>query len=270
MRLDVALRDARARGRPIVVPYLLVDRRRARDQERTVRALAAGGATAIELGFPFSDPIADGPVLAASAARALAHGTGWRDLLTTARQVSRVLPVAVMTYANPVLAHGLAPALEALGRAGVTGLIVPDLSLEESGPWRRAARRAGLSLVLLAAPAASPARVAAIARRSRGFLYLVSRYGTTGRRGAPESRELARLVRAARAAAPGLPVLIGFGVRDAATARRAVACGGDGVIVGTALEERIAAGVGPGPLEHWLRRVALGAAPRSRPRPAQA
>jgi tryptophan synthase alpha chain len=264
VRIDAALSRARAAGRPIVVPYLLVDRRRARGLDATVRALAAGGATALELGFPFSDPIADGPVLQAAATRALRHGTRWADLLAAARTASRTLPTAVMTYANPVFRRGLGPAMDALAGAGATGLVVPDLSLEEAGPWSRAARRAGLSLVLLAAPAVSAGRAARIARRSRGFLYLVSRYGTTGRSGAADAPDLAGLVRSAHRAAPRLPVLVGFGVRDAATARAALGCGADGVIVGTALEELLGAGAGPDGVARWLARLTRGADPSVR------
>jgi len=260
MRIDAALRRARSAGRPIVVPYLMVDRGTQRRLGATVRALAAGGATILELGFPFSDPIADGPVLEASAGRALAHGTRWADLRAAVRTASAVLPVAVMTYANPVLQHGLDVGLRELADAGASGLIVPDLSYEESAPWRAAARRAGLSLVLLTAPAASPQRTAEIARASRGFLYLVSRYGTTGRRGSPEADRLSELVSAARRAAPTLPVLVGFGVRNAATARAARSSGADGVIVGSALDELLLGGATPASVERWISRIAAGAA----------
>jgi len=236
-RFDAALSSARASGRPIVVPYLMVDRRRGPRVAGVVDALAAGGASALELGFPFSDPIADGPTLEAAANRALSHGTDWSDLIAQVRVASRRLPTAVMTYANPVWNRGLEGAMVSVRQAGGGGLIVPDLPFEEAGPWIRAARTAGLSLVLFAAPAISPGRVARIARSSAGFLYLVSRYGTTGSDRPAGSEELAPLVRAAHRAAPRLPVLIGFGVRDRASAARAMASGADGVIVGSALEE---------------------------------
>jgi len=261
VRIDAALRRARATGLPIVVPYLMVDRGRRSRFAGTVRALAAGGATALELGFPFSDPIADGPVLEASANRALRHGTRWSDLLSAIATASAIVPVAVMTYANPVLQHGLEDGMKSLAGAGASGLIVPDLSFEESAEWVRAARSARLSLVLLSAPAASASRTAEIARRSRGFLYLVSRYGTTGRQGAPGGEALPGLVRAAHRAAPKLPVLIGFGVRDAASAREAITSEADGVIVGSALEEQIVAGATPRSIERWLARIASGARP---------
>jgi tryptophan synthase alpha chain len=257
-----ALRAARRRGDRVVVPYLMVDRARAPRLAATVAALEDAGAGALELGFPFSDPIADGPTLEAAADRALRHGTSWSDLLEQARHASRTLPTAVMTYANPVWARGLPNATRELRGAGVTGLIVPDLSLEETAPWRSAAEPNGLALVLLAAPSADPARTGRIARRSRGFLYLVSRFGTTGAmRGPGSAAALRPLVAAAHRAAPELPVLVGFGVRDAASARDAVSSGADGVVVGSALEEHLAANGSPRAAGDWLRPIvrAVGA-----------
>ncbi len=256
MRLDSALREARTAGRTIVVPYLLVDRARRSRLAPTVRALRDAGATALELGFPFSDPIADGPVLESAANRALAHGTSWTDLLEAGRVASEILPTAVMTYANPVFRHGLAEATAALSAAGVTGLIVPDLSLEESAPWRRAAGAAGLSLVLLAAPGGSPERIGRIARATHGFLYLVAYYGTTGRGAESAPVDLAPLVAAARLAAPSTPILVGFGVRDRSSARRALATGADGVVVGTALEQALQHDPRPTAITRWLGGIA--------------
>ncbi len=256
MRLDTALEQLRRDHRPISVPYVLVDRARRRTLIPLVEALRDAGASAIELGFPFSDPIADGPTLAAAHAAALEHGTRWADLLDAVRVVGDRLPCAVMTYANPVWHRSLDVALRELSQAGASGLIVPDLSLEESAPWSRAAGRRGIQLVLLAAPGTPPARVASIARASRGFLYLVSRYGTTGAGSPAASQELVRIVRTAHRAEPRRPVLVGFGIRDRATAERARASGADGVIVGTALEERIARGETPAQIGTWFRAVA--------------
>jgi tryptophan synthase alpha chain len=240
----------------------MVDRARFSRLGPTVTALKEAGAHALELGFPFSDPIADGPVLEAAANAALRHGTTWNDLLRAARITSRIVPTAVMTYANPVLRRGLERGMGELVAAGVSGLIVPDLSLEESVPWRRAARRSGLSLVLLAAPGASADRIRSIARASRGFFYLVSRYGTTGAAREHGPVDLAPLVREAHRGAPRLPVLIGFGVRDRASATRALATGADGVVIGTALEEQLERDPRPTSLRHWLEAIARsGSAP---------
>ncbi len=260
MRLDSALRDARERGDPIVVPYLVVDRARHAGLSATVRALRGAGATALELGFPFSDPIADGPVLEAASDRALRGGTRWEDLRAAARAATAHLPSAAMTYANPVLRRGRERALAELASDGLSGLIVPDLSLEEAAPWRRASDRAGISLVLMAAPGGSAERVRSIATVSRGFLYVVSRYGTTGRSGTGSAVNLAPIVRAARRAAPDLPVLVGFGIRDRRTAERALDFGADGVVVGSALEEAIARDPDPESVGKWF----AGLVPRPR------
>jgi len=260
MHLDDALRHAHETGAPIVVPYVMVDRARLGGLERVVRTLRAGGATAIELGFPFSDPIADGPVLEHAAHRALDHGTRWHDLLRACRTTSRLLPTAVMTYANPVWQKRLDRGLGELVRAGASGLIVPDLSFEESRPFRLAAETAGLALVLLAAPGSSPNRTRALARSSRGFLYLVSHYGTTGTSTQGRSFDLRSIVRTAHRAAPRLPVLVGFGVRDRATAVRALESGADGVVVGTALEELLARNRSPHDVTRWLRTISTARA----------
>ena len=231
---------ALGRRRRALVAYYMVDR--ARNGRYTSLAIAArdAGATRLELGFPFSDPIADGPILQEAADRALHNGTHWDDLRSAIRDTSKVLPTIVMSYANPLWTRGLARSLANLREAGAAGLIVPDLSLEESPPWRRAARRAGLDLTLLAAPGSPLARIDALARASRGFLYLVSRYGTTGGGEISRSADLVPLVRSAHAAAPELPVYVGFGIRDRRTARRAMASGADGVIVASALESALA------------------------------
>lgn len=255
MPLASALRQARERGLPIAVPYLMVDRSRAASLGRTVEALRAGGACALELGFPFSDPIADGPVLEAAAGRALSHGTGWRDLLRACRVASALLPTAVMTYANPVWQERLDLGLGQLAGAGASGLIVPDLSLEESPVWSKAARAHSLSLVLLAAPGSPRERTERLARTSRGFLYLVSRYGTTGAAARDPSVDLGPIVRASHRASPSLPVLVGFGVRDRASAERALGTGADGVVVGTALEEYLQGGPSARSLQRWMHNI---------------
>ena len=261
MLLADALRRARESGSPIVVAYLMVDRLRVSALRRTVVALLEGGATALELGFPFSDPIADGPVLEAAAGRALSHGTTWRDLLNACRIASAILPTAVMTYANPVWQEGLHRGLGQLAHAGATGLIVPDLSFEEASPWRSAARSRGLALVLMAAPGSDAQRTSRLARASRGFLYLVSRYGTTGSGSRDSSVDLQSIVEAAHRAAPHLPVLVGFGVRDRTSAAQAVATGADGVVVGTALEELLAGRPSAEMIRGWTRTIALASQP---------
>jgi tryptophan synthase alpha chain len=266
VRLDRALANAIVGGRTVVVPYLLVDRARRGRVRAIVHAMAEAGATALELGFPFSEPIADGPALAEAHARSLGNGTRWADLLEDLRVASPVLPTAVMTYANPLAHRGLDVAVRDIAEAGGTGLIVPDLSLEEAAPFRSAARRSGVSLVLLAAPGVTSERVRRVADASEGFLYLVGHYGTTGGATRGSETDLAPIVRAAWSAHPGLPVLVGFGIRDRASAERALRSGADGVVVGTAIEQLLAHGPGIAPLSKFVRDVSGARVPRGAPR----
>ncbi len=249
---DPALRSRRR----AVVAYYMVDRVRNGRYATLTQAARDSGATHLELGFPFSDPIADGPILQEAADRALRHGTHWNDLRSAIRETSPILPTIVMSYANPLWTRGLARSFADLRDAGAGGVIVPDLSLEEAGPWRRTARCNGLDLILLAAPGSRLARIAALARASRGFLYLVSRYGTTGRGAISRPEDLAPLVRSAHAAAPDLPVFVGFGIRDRATALRAMGSGADGVIVASALESALARNPSTPTVARVLRPIA--------------
>jgi tryptophan synthase alpha chain len=258
--LAEALAANRRARRGSLLVYLMVDAARRTKLVPLARACREAGVTGIELGFPFSDPIADGPVLQAAALRALENHTTWRDLLEGLRRVSRELPVAVMTYANPVFHHGLAHACREIASAGGSGLIVPDLPFEESGPWRSATHREGLALVQLGSPATPLSRVRVLTRASSGFLYLVSRYGTTGRGRHAPGVELKSLVRAAHAARADLPVLIGFGVRTAEDLAPVLATGADGAIVGTAVEEVLSKSMDPRRLFDFIAPLARAVA----------
>jgi tryptophan synthase alpha chain len=213
----------------------MVDRASATRLPGIVRSLREAGASALELGFPFSEPIADGPVLQSACERALAHGTRWSDLRHALRQCAPILPTAVMTYANPLLHRGLGQSLRDLRAAGCSGLLVADLPLEESPPWARAARGAGLSLIQFASPATDVVRAARIARSSGAFTYLVGGYGVTGAVAPGRRTPLTALIRAMHVGAPERPVLVGFGVRNAGDARRMRSMGADGVVVGSAI-----------------------------------
>ncbi|AGL18086.1 tryptophan synthase subunit alpha [Actinoplanes sp. N902-109] len=232
-------------GRRLLVPY--VTGGLTTDWTDYLLAYQDAGADAVEVGLPFSDPMLDGTTIQQAADRALTRGATTDAILADLTAVGDRLsiPVVVMTYANLVLHTGVAK----LQEAGVAGLIVPDLPLEESGPLEQETAAAGIDLVLLAAPSTPDDRLQLICRRSRGFVYAVSVMGVTGERAtvAPETTVLAHRLK--NAAKGRLPVLIGFGVStpgQAAVAGRA----GDGVVVASALMRRVLDGATPADLSH--------------------
>jgi len=200
--------------------------------EELLRAIDGEGADVIEVGLPFSDPIADGPTLQAAATRALRGGVTLARLLDSVGRLRLRAPLVAMGYMNPVERMGMSTFARALAQAGISGAIVPDLPLEEAGPLRSELAQAGLDLVPLIAPTTGPDRAAAIAREARGFLYYVSVTGVTGARSELPA-DLAARLRELRALAK-VPLAVGFGISrpEQARALRGVA---DGVVVGSAL-----------------------------------
>lgn len=237
-RLVRSLADLKRRGRKALIPYIMAGDPSPRATERLVELLVASGADAVELGVPFSDPIADGPVNQRAGLRALAHGMGLRpalDLVARLREATGV-PLAFMTYYNLLLQHGLAAFCRDAVGAGLDGVIVADLPPEEGEALIAEARAAGLATVFLLAPTSTDERIRAVAAASTGFVYCVSRTGVTGARDElPEG--IADLV-GRIAAQTETPVCVGFGISRPAQARE-VARVADGVIVGSALVRMI-------------------------------
>jgi tryptophan synthase alpha chain len=196
-------------------------------------AYADAGADLVELGVPFSDPLADGPVIHAAATRALAAGSTLPGVLDLARALAERVPVVAMCYVNPILARGVERFTHELAERGVSGLIVPDLPLEESAAVRAACDAVGVALVPLVAPTTPEERLAGIGAAARGFIYAVSVTGTTGERAAL-SAGVSELVARVRAHTT-VPVAVGFGIATPQHAAAAAAAGADGVIVGTRL-----------------------------------
>jgi tryptophan synthase alpha chain len=196
-------------------------------------AYVEAGADLIELGVPFSDPLADGPVIHAADTVALGAGATLGGVLGVAASVAPHVPVILMCYANVILARGLERFLDELVGAGVSGLIVPDLPLEEAGSAREACAQRGLAFVPLVAPTTPVDRLAAIGASATGFLYTVSVTGTTGERSGSDSGLAAVIARAAEHTE--VPVALGFGIGTPAQAVAAAAAGADGVIVGSRL-----------------------------------
>lgn len=232
-RISRAFEAAREEGRAALMPYMMAGYPDREASLAVAAAYADTGADLIELGVPFSDPLADGPTIHAAGTAALAAGTTFADALEVCRSVAERVPVVLMAYANMVLARGGAREFARLARAaGACGAIVPDLPLEEAAEAREALAAEGLALVPLVAPTTPPERRARICAAARGFVYLVSTLGTTGERdGLPEG--LAELVAATKADSP-VPVAVGFGIGDA---RQVEAVGriADGVIIGSRL-----------------------------------
>ena len=195
-------------------------------------AMAGAGADIIEIGLPYSDPLMDGPVIQEAVHAALTGGTRIPDVLRTVEAVAGAgVPVLVMTYWNPVDHYGVASFARDLAAAGGAGLITPDLTPEEAGPWLEASDSFGLDRVFLVAPSSTDARIATISGLCRGFVYAASLMGITGAR-ATVSDRAAGLVQRVRAHTD-IPVAVGLGVRDGEQAAQ-VAAFGDGVIVGSA------------------------------------
>jgi tryptophan synthase alpha chain len=234
-RIALAFARAADEGRAAFVGYLTAGDP---DPDSTVRLAAAlfrAGADVLELGVPFSDPIADGTVLQRAAARALAGGTTLQTVFETARRIRAETPMALVlfSYVNPLLRFGVERAAAAARQAGFDGALLTDVPPEESAIAIPRLRAAGLDTILLVSPTSPARRMRDAARLSSGFLYVVSRPGTTGARDRLPS-DLPTTVRRARAAAGALPVAIGFGI-STPDAARAAARLADGVVVGSAL-----------------------------------
>ena len=218
--------------RAALMPYLMAGFPTAAESVRIGAACVQAGADVLELGVPYSDPLADGPVIHAAATRALAAGIHLGAVLELARELSPSVPVVLMCYANMVFAPGVDAFLERLQRAGASGLIVPDLPQGEAPEVLEACDARGIALVPLVAPTTTPERLAVIGESARGFLYTVSVLGTTGER--PALARFADVVARARASTE-VPVAVGFGISTPEQARAAADAGADGVIVGTRL-----------------------------------
>lgn len=236
--VEERLRARRAAGRSLLVPYVTGGIRP--DWTRYLREYASNGADAIEIGLPFSDPILDGPVVQEASDRALRRGVTVRSLLDEVAAVEIDVPLIAMTYYNLVVHRGALDFCRDLAAAGIRGLIVPDLPVDESHSLAEAAAAAGVDLTMLAAPTTPPDRLAEIARASRGFIYAVSVMGTTGSRFAASGGRVAADLRRLT----DRPVLLAFGVATPQHAVTATASA-DGVVIGAALMRRVLDGGSP-------------------------
>lgn len=254
-RIADAFARAAAERRPALIAYVMAGEPDAkRDVEHAREVLRH--ADILEIGVPFSDPVADGPTIERAAVRALARGVKLDHALGLARQLraESTKPILLMTYYNPVLRRGLERFAREAADAGVDGVILPDVPLEEAAPAEQAFSRAGLDLVHLASPATPPERFARLAHATRGFLYVVSSFGVTGAREdlPPEAIDM---VRRAREATGGAPFAVGFGVSTHEHVRRLKDAGAPGVIVGSAIVGRIERGESPEQVGAFVRSL---------------
>jgi tryptophan synthase alpha chain len=237
--VTLAFEKAADENRAVVVGYLPAGFPSVDGAIAACVAMAEAGADIIEVGLPYSDPLMDGPVIQEAVHAALTGGTKVADVLRTVEAVASTgVAALVMTYWNPIDHYGVPAFARDLAAAGGAGLITPDLTPEEAGPWLEAADANGLDRVFLVAPSSTDERIAAISRLCRGFVYAASLMGITGAREVVSDRA-AGLVARVRAHT-SLPVAVGLGVRDGAQAAQ-VAAFADGVIVGSAFVQRLLA-----------------------------
>lgn len=239
-RLESTFERLRGRGEKALIAYLMAGDPGLAETEQLVLALEQAGADIIELGVPFSDPIADGPVIQQAAERALRNGTSLRQILSSVKTLRRrtEIPIVLMVYYNSLHVMGIEAFCKAACAAGVDGLIVPDMPPDEAGPLKGPAAAAGLRLVFLLAPTSTASRRAYVAKESQGFLYYVSLTGITGaqiQNMAEVGKNVEKIRKVTRT-----PVAVGFGVSTPEDAKD-VAAMADGVIVGSAIVKQIAA-----------------------------
>jgi tryptophan synthase alpha chain len=239
-RITAVFERLREKDEKALIAYIMAGDPSLDETEAFVLQLVEAGADIIELGVPFSDPIADGPVIQAAAERALRAGTTLRKILTTVRRLrlKTEIPLVLMTYYNTILKYGEATFCKDAKAAGVDGVIVPDLPPDEAHNLCAAAEVSGLSVIFLLAPTSTPSRQARVAQLSRGFIYYVSLTGITGAK-LTDKLDVEKKVQEIRRYTD-TPIAVGFGIASPEAARE-VAAMADGVIVGTALVKIIGA-----------------------------
>jgi tryptophan synthase alpha chain len=230
----------RDRAQPALIPFLTAGDPDLETTTEALRVLDRSGADLIELGVPYSDPLADGPVIQAAATRALQRGTQMNDVLELVQQISPELqaPIILFTYYNPILNRGIEPFLQHISSVGVRGLVVPDLPLEEAESLLQPAATYGIEVTLLVAPTSSKERIRTIAQKSQGFIYLVSTTGVTGMRSQLQARVKDLLVDLRTVT--DKPIGVGFGISQPEHARQVMEWGADAAIVGSAFVKRLA------------------------------
>src|SRR5512136_2561971 len=230
-----------ANGYGCLIGYIMAGDPKPELTPKIADALIKGGVDILELGLPFSDPIADGPTIQAASIRALASGTTPRIVLEIAREIKQKhdTPIAIMTYYNPVFHMGLDVFLNLAKACSVDGLIIPDLPIEEAEEYVENAKEYGIDTIFLAAPSTSPERLSKIIACSSGFLYLVSRFGVTGERTRVEDATIRLVKKVLPFTKQRIPLAVGFGISEPEHVRSIIEAGAEGVVVGSAFVNTI-------------------------------
>lgn len=259
-RLKKRFEEVRGRGEAALIGYVMTGEPQLDRTVEYIKALEAGGLDVLELGVPFTDPIADGPVLQAAHARALRQGVTMHTALQVVRELrkSSELPILLMTYYNPIYRLGEESFARRCSETGVDGVIVPDLPIEEAASWVNQARKYGLARIFFVTPETDNERVKKICEFASGFLYLVSRYGTTGASETLAPTVLPLIERVKPLLPEDLRLAVGFGLSTRAQIETVVRAGADGVIVGSALAAQIAQGASPEAIADYVRELKAG------------
>jgi len=269
--IEQKFRELGNRAEGVIVAYLMGNDPDPKSFLANAASLIEGGADILEIGIPFSDPVADGPVIQAAGTRALSAGATPRKIFDTVGELSSqfTIPIVIMTYYNPILAMGIEQFFRNASDNGVKGIVVPDLPMEEGDIFRDIALKHNLDNIYLAAPNTSAERLRTIVEKSKGFLYLISLYGVTGPRDTVSAESLETVKKVKSLAKGKIPISAGFGISQAAHVSSLLRAGADGAIVGSVLVRTVADHLNdPEAAPYYLKKTITVLKQASRQRPS--
>ena len=269
--IEQKFRELGNRAEGVIVAYLMGNDPDPKSFLANAASLIEGGADILEIGIPFSDPVADGPVIQAAGTRALSAGATPRKIFDAVRELSSqfTIPIVIMTYYNPILAMGIEQFFRNASDNGVKGIVVPDLPMEEGDIFRDIALKHNLDNIYLAAPNTSAERLRTIVEKSKGFLYLISLYGVTGPRDTVSAESLETVKKVKSLAKGKIPISAGFGISQAAHVSSLLRAGADGAIVGSVLVRTVADHLNdPEAAPYYLKKTITVLKQASRQRPS--
>ncbi|MBM3910929.1 MAG: tryptophan synthase subunit alpha [Thaumarchaeota archaeon] len=240
-KIQDKFKELYAKNEKALIGYLMTGYPNEKDSISAIQGLIQGGADIIELGFPFSDPLADGPVIQNASTISLTKGTDLEKFFKILKQIrsKTKIPLVLMTYTNILYSHGYDKFLSKAKKLGLDGIILPDMSIEESSEYLKAARKNHIDTIFLVSPNTSKDRIKKITKATTGFLYLVSVYGTTGAQGKIQKYTINAVKNTKKIVNGKIPVGVGFGVSSVSDVKRFVSLGADAVIVGSAFLQLI-------------------------------